>query len=215
MIGTKGFTLIEVIVSMAIFLLIIGVGVGIFLSIVQHQRGLLSDQGIFNQISYAQEHMSKAIRMAKADAPDAGDQNYSYCLVDADGNPYPGQNYLLTRPADGSYTGIKFLNASDVDPVSGKPVCTEFYLDTSTHILMERKSDYPYLQEEINPLTSTAINMSSIKFGFDGSGGCSQEGCPVGDNGDFAGLQPRITISMKVQQYTFQTTISQRNLNVK
>ena len=60
----KGFTLIEVIVSMAVFLLVAGMAVSIFISIVTQQRRILSEQQLIIQLRYVLEYMSKALRMA-------------------------------------------------------------------------------------------------------------------------------------------------------
>ena len=127
--SNKGFTLIELIVVMAVFLLIIGVAVGIFISVVQNQRKILSEQELINQASYAVEHMSKALRVAKKDT--IGDVTQGGCL----GVDYAGYNYMLTRPVNGFYTGIKFINSSDND------ACQEFFLDG--YVLKEIKNGSP------------------------------------------------------------------------
>ena len=136
---SKGFTLIELIVVMAVFLLIIGAAIGIFLSIVQNQKRVLSEQQLLNQISYVEEYMSKALRMAKTEpatdsiSPEPCLKDYSIGLDPAD---HPGYVYLLTRPdSNGIFRGIKFINHSDGD------ACEEFYLDTSTtpYVLKELK----------------------------------------------------------------------------
>jgi len=64
-IKNKGFTLVELVVAMAVFLFIIGAAITVFLSIIQHQKTVLQEQKVLNQLSYAMEHMSKALRMAK------------------------------------------------------------------------------------------------------------------------------------------------------
>ena len=70
MIGTKkqkGFTLIEVLVSISVLLVISGVAVSIFLSVVMGQRTILANQDLSGQLSYSLEYMSKALRMASKD----------------------------------------------------------------------------------------------------------------------------------------------------
>jgi len=215
MIGTKGkskgFTLIELIVVMTVFFLVIGTAIGIFISIVQHQKRILSEQELLNQTSYVVEYMSKALRMAKKD--DVGN-----CLVDEYGTSYPGYIYLLTRPISGFYTDIKFLNQSDLDAL-GNPVCQEFYLDSSgsTPVLKETKNGIPL---DGTPLTSEKLNINSIRFGINGNNGCYGAGCVNGASKEDSS-QPRITIILDVQvkagspAIKIQTTVSQRNLNVK
>ena len=223
-----GFTLIELIVVMAVFLFVIGAALGIFISIIQHQRIILAEQELLNQTSYIEEYMSKALRMATRDIS-------GNCLVDNSSlSPYPdiiypGYNYLLTRPVNGVFTGIKFLNQSNTDNL-GYPICQEFYLDMSgtPHILKELKTTWPYAKvgdENSVPLSSQKLNINFIKFGIDGSDG-SFGGVdhPIGDQDpDYIFFQPRITILMNIQiqgdsqnpTRTIQTTVSQRNLNAQ
>jgi prepilin-type N-terminal cleavage/methylation domain-containing protein len=216
----RGFTLIELVVVMAVFMFIIGAAIGIFISIVQAQKKVLAEQQLLNQVSYAEEYMSKALRMAKKDTGGT-------CLVDnSPTSPNPGyyyqnSNYLLTRPDTGTgfFTGIKFINSSDGDS------CDEYYLNTTSS---------PYVLEEIKengstavPLTSSNMQINFVRFGLDGSNGATGSPNPISDqdneNIDFSSLQPRVSIVMSInipgdsQSPTriIQTTISQRNLNVK
>ena len=121
---SKGFTLIELIVVMAVFLFVIGAAMGIFISIIQNQKKVLSEQQLLNQISYAEEYMSKAMRMAKV-------EENENCLIDSQGTDYPGYIYLLTRYDINSqlYRGIKFINQNS-------SICQEFFLYTD-NILKE------------------------------------------------------------------------------
>mgnify|MGYP001589286040 CR=1 FL=1 len=207
MIGTrgksKGFTLIELIVVMTVFLLVIGTAIGIFISIIQHQKRILSEQELLNQTSYVVEYMSKALRMAKT----AVDDN---CISS-------GYIYLLTQPKSGFYTSIKFLNQSDTNAL-GNPVCQEFYLDDTA---LKEKKDWIPLGGI--PLTSEKLHINSIKFGINGGNGCygafpCVNGASENDNPP---QQPRVTIILDIQAEAgqpaikIQTTVSQRNLNAQ
>lgn len=207
---SKGFTLIELIVVMAVFLLVIGTAMGIFISIVKQQKRILAEQELLNQASYVMEYMSKAIRMAEKD--DAGG-----CLTEGVVS-YPGYTYLLTRADPGGfYRGIKFINQSDNN------ACQEFYLDnavqgdTSTPlVLKEIKNGVPI---EGALLTSEKFNIEALRFGINGHDGCYGEPvkCPQTEGGN---NQPRITILLNIRMDAqsvkkFQTTVSQRNLNTQ
>lgn len=208
----RGFTLIEVIVVLAVFLLIIGVAISIFISIVQEQRRILAQQEILNQVSYVEEYMSKALRMASRDDEET-------CLAG-----YPGYNYLLTRlDSDGIYyTGIKFINQSDDN------ACTEFFLGHS--ILGDNSS--PFVLRELKnssddadsiTLTSTKLQIDKIKFAINGAIGTALPGGTYGAAGGESFIQPKVTILLGVKIQgdptdpvrIIQTTISQRNLNVR
>ncbi len=182
---------------MAVFLLIIGVAVGIFISVVQNQRKILSEQELINQASYAVEHMSKALRVAKKDT--IGDVTQGGCL----GVDYAGYNYMLTRPVNGFYTGIKFINSSDND------ACQEFFLDG--YVLKEIKNGSPSAGVAV---TSEKLKINSIRFVINGDG-------RIENFVDAPGIQPRVAIFLDIQvagdtqqpAKKIQTTVSQRNIN--
>ena len=62
-----GFTLIEMVVAVAVFTLLISAGSGIFLSSIKAQRQSLATMEVLGQSSYLMEYMSRALRMAKKD----------------------------------------------------------------------------------------------------------------------------------------------------
>ena len=226
----KGFTLIEMIVVIAVFLFIVGAALGIFISLVQNQKNVLARQQILNQVSYIEEYMSKALRMAKA-------ENSEGCMTDSEGD-HSGFIYLLTRYDSSipAYQGIKFLNQSDGNS------CEEFYL--SGGILYAKNSNSNVLPSE-TALTSAGMHIKSIKFSVNGALNCSSGiyGCGA-SNSNFQ--QPRVAILLNVFMpnsnstscttdsnctvggqkcdtavglcqpvQVFQTTVSQRNLNAK
>lgn len=227
--SSKGFTLIELIVVMAVFLFVVGAAIAIFISIIANQKKVLAEQELLNQVSYVEEYMSKALRMAKASSSlDSEVTCFQESNPDADKDGYV---YLLTRPdtsADpsdkesGFYAGIKFLNQTGDSPTSS-PICQEFYLgkcdpaNPDKLVLCEIKND-----SQPVPLTPANLQIISIKFGIDGKDGLIEpSGLPVAQAGDLE--QPRVTIALKVKitgdnkepERIIQTTISQRNLNVK
>lgn len=103
----KGFTLIEIIVTIAIFSLIFGVASGMFASAIRTQRKSLVSQELLSQTSYVMEYMSRHLRMAK---------NYNVASANCTGSGY---NYEITRGGQ----GIKFANYEDPS------CCWEFYLE--------------------------------------------------------------------------------------
>jgi len=190
---SKGFTLIEIIVVLAIFLFVIGAVLGIFISMVENQRKALSDQQILSQVSYALEYMSKAIRMARAQTD--GDANN--CLGGID------NIYVMENDAYNLYESIKFINQSDVD------ACQKFFLDNG--ILKELKNSDD-LSKAV-ALTSDNLKINFIRFAVNGvTGGAT----PL--SSEYSG-QPRVTIVLNVSMpresfsRTIQTTVSMRNLN--
>lgn len=215
----RGFTIVELAIVIAIFLFIIGAAISIFLSIVQRQKEVLSEQEILNQVSFVEEHMSKALRSAKV-------ATGSTCIPE-------GYIYLLTDPdANNVYEGIQFINGNE--PESN--MCYKFYLD-SNNILQEIKStgtiDYGYTLALTAPsLKFNSDGVSPIIFSVNGGdGSVSGQGCngtdPCGAKASSLGSaqnepQPKVTILMNIKisadasgaSRAIQTTTSRRNLNV-
>ncbi len=63
----KGFTLIESLVAVVVFLIALTALMGVFASALRNQRYILASQQLLDQSSYALEYMSKSLRMAKED----------------------------------------------------------------------------------------------------------------------------------------------------
>ncbi|MBI2050095.1 MAG: prepilin-type N-terminal cleavage/methylation domain-containing protein [Candidatus Staskawiczbacteria bacterium] len=197
-IRNKGFTLIELTVSVAVLLFVVVGAVAIFITVVQHQRVILAEQELLNQASFVLERMSKALRTAKRE----DGTGTVICL-------FQGYNYELTRPDSGIYTGIKFINQSDNN------ACQEFYLNTDRSVLMEVKNYGNSVD-----ITSDKFQVNSIRFGINGGNGCHGASCVNGAR-DSDGIQPRVTIFLEIQTTgsnpivkKIQTTVSQRDLNV-
>ena len=163
---SKGFTLIEMMVVMAVFLLITSAAIGIFISIVKSENSILSEQQALSQMSYIQGYMSQAIKSAVTD-------QLGTCVSF---NPVSNQprTFLPGYNADKLYTSIQFLNGSDKTDSfgnpssSGTPVCDKFYLDGN--ILMELKTYGPTYLSGTGPvaLSSSVFDISAIRFAIDG-----------------------------------------------
>ncbi len=109
---SRGVTMIELVVVLAIFMIMISVAVTLFISIIQHQRGILYEQEFTNQASYVTEYISRTIRNAKKDI-------LGNCIS-------AGEIYKLTN-YDGSlgfYSGIKFLTETNI--------CQQFFMSAGT-----------------------------------------------------------------------------------
>ncbi len=193
----KGFTIIELVVVLAVFLIIIGVVADIFISMVASERRILAEQELLNQTSFAIEYMSKAIRMATKDTS-------GNCLGQI------GYIYLLTHcDVDNICHGIKFINQT-----SGN-TCQEFFLDSTTD------PEKPTLKEIKGNGTAKNILSDSfeIKYGKFIINGDDTLGFALSEDL----IQPRVTVLLDVktqlvgrqQEKIIQTTVSQRNLNLQ
>ena len=183
--NSPGFMLIELMVSISIFLLVVVSLVSVSISSIQNQKRILSNQELFNQSSYVLEYVSRALRMAQKDATGGcvGAVNRSYA------NPYGNSS-------------IRFLNHSGL--------CQEFYRESGE--LKEKKSitntpaGFPFSGTSF---TSSHLVINSLSFLISGDvgGDTLQPRVTVSMN-----IQSGTATS--TPQLKIQTTISQRNLDL-
>ncbi len=139
----KGFTLVELMISMLVFVLISGAIAGIFVSAIVSQRKILENQRVVNELSYIMEYISRDLRMAKKDE----DQT---CLsINA--------NYQLF---DGN-SRIRFLSKENR--------CHEYFLRNNR--VYEKKSEDEWYNFGVSdiPLTSSKVHIEDIHFDNGGS----------------------------------------------
>jgi len=167
--GDRSFTIIEMLVAVAIFTLVMGMATGIFVSALRVQRQSLASQQLLDQTSYLMEYMSRAIRMAKKDMS-------GVCTGTLKSNyGFAGQC-------------LKFVNYKDG--------CQQFCLDG------ERLKD-----QDGNYLTSPSLKVKDFNVNLSGET----------QTDDF---QPKVTVFLNIEgkersKIKIQTTISQRNLDIK
>ena len=173
----NAFTLIEIMVAVAIFAILLTAFTGFFLSAVQAQRKTLASQELIDNVSYNLEYMSRAIRMARKDM--AGS-----CLTTAK------YNYETNAERN----RIKFINYDGV--------CQEFFLDVNDRRLYESKNG-----ETALPLTPVGLEVLSFRFGPSDSWGQEQGTQPrvilfleVKGKGQKPELQPLIKIQTTISQ---------------
>ena len=169
----RGFTLIEILITITIFSIVITAFLGLFGSAFRWQKESLSASYLLNNASYITEYMSRALRMAKKDK---GVGCISY-----------GDNF---EPSEGESNEIEFLNH--------KGECQRFFLQGG--VMGVEKNGISQV------LTPQNLEVEDLKFKISGG---SQE-----DN-----FQPKVTFSLKLknneQELNLQTTISQRDLDVR
>ena len=146
MIGDKkdigGFTLIELLVGLSVFVLVVGGIIGIFISVIRSQRQVLAEQEALNQLSFAMEYMSRALRMARRE-----NGNFN-CLT---------TDFNYENPS--GISSIQFINHLQSDD------CQRFFLEGNTlkYIIGAGGES-----EETLPLTSPDIEISQLKFELKG-----------------------------------------------
>jgi type II secretory pathway component PulJ len=140
-----GYTLIEILVAVALFFIIAAGPTSFFIFSLRGQTRALASREIVDNSSYSLEYISRALRMAKKDLT-------GNCIGIGTNYENPG----------GNISTIRLLNYHDI--------CQEFSLVDGR--LQERKSiDETYTNfEGFLPLTSDDLEVTSLKFQLSGLG---------------------------------------------
>ena len=181
----KGFTLVEVIVSVSLFSIILIIVLGFFGYAIKGQQKAFSSQEISDQIGYAIEYMGRSIRMAKKDTN-------GFCIATA------GANY--ENPY--AVPSIRFLNYEGL--------CQEFYLEND-QLKMKKSSDGTWgnFKPPVD-LTSSTLKINSAKFNIIGDviGDKTQPRITIFLDIEKKSVKQEFNAIIKTQ-----TTISERNLD--
>jgi len=206
----RGFTLIEIMVSITVFSIIISSIAGIFVTSIREQRRTLNSQILLDQTSYVLEYTSRSLRMARKQIA----EETPWCLSQA------GLNYEIpSAPIDYRIngdenlgTGIRFIN--QLQKKGNYYDCEEFYLENG-QLKYKKDANDPPNSKTFN-LTSDALNITSLKFFLSGK----YQGNEL--QPDY--LQPTVTLFLEVEskggsvgtqpKIKIQTTISQRMLDI-
>lgn len=184
----KGFTLIELVVVFAIFILVLDISISIFVSLVSQQKGILSEQELLSQTSYVLEHMSTALRDAVVD-------ENGLCL----GNGKEGI-YVLTHQnsALSEYQGVRFFSLTQG--------CQEFFLDEKGVLQEVKKEETP------KPILSSKFIIKKMSFVINGNTDIdfASQKERIRPRVTFLLEVGFASGNNTVQEKTFQTTISQR-----
>jgi len=184
---TKGFTLIEILITMSLFAVIITGAVNLFSSIIKEQRRVLAFQSISSNASYTLEYISRVLRMAKKDIDGA-------CLESLDG-------YNFATYSDD--TEIRFLD------YHGN--CHAFLLDNNQ--IKEKKSTDETagnLGESVSLTPDNILEITNLKFIIEGENQEDEIQPKVTMAFTIKTKQP-----LERQEMKLQTSISQRDLDVQ
>lgn len=135
----EGYTLIEVLVAIAIFSTAIAITTSFFISSFRSQNRALSIRETIDNTSYVMGDITRALRMARKDRDGS-------CIT-------AGTNYEITRGGK----GIKFENYEE------PPVCQEFYWEINDDRLYESKDGADGI-----PLTSSSLEVTQFQFQLSG-----------------------------------------------
>ncbi len=191
----SGFTLVEIVVVLALLGLLGGAAFNLFVSAFSAQRNTLSIQKSTNQLSYVAEYTGRALRQATKEL-----RSSQQCLA----NVGRGWNYEVSVGND----SIAFLDKQGF--------CRKFSL--SANQIVEQVATSPDSHDAANfgttqPLTPSSMKVTNFRV--------VQRGAYQGDSITPDNEQPRITFVIEAEgegsnaTIRIQTTISQRNFDVQ
>lgn len=202
----KGFTLIEMIVSLGVFAVVVTITTGALLMLITTNQRFQYEQNIMSNLSFAIDSMTREMRMG---------YNYNCQTAAASTSaPFTGAHESLLstttndcaspRPAGQNARGVSFYEGGDsiTGPSSNRIM---YFYDFTAKKIYRRVGD-----GVSQSLISDAVQITSAEFFVTGSGS--------------AAGQPTITIYLKAKAaedttasprtYSIQTTVSQRALDI-
>jgi len=208
----KGFTLIEMIVSLAIFSIIVTMSVGSLLALIATNQKLQSEQSVMTNLTFALDSMTREIRTGTAFVC-AGVNNVNSSvgslgkIFDSGTahNDMDKTKILDCTPhsvdVEWEYQGVSFLEAGD--SITGSTADRiMYYFDRQAQTIMRKVgNDGP------QSVVSSGLVIQDADFIVTGS--------TIGDN-----LQPTVTIFISAQEvgseksYQLETTVTQRILDI-
>jgi len=209
----QGFTLIEMIVSLALFSAVITVAVGALLVLVGTNQQLQNEQSVMTNLSFALDSMAREIR--------TGTHYYCETKNNSNNNVFDPSVDLNTQlasddvqdcddgrfPANSQYHGLVFNEGGESITVTGGRIL--YYYDSNTKEIYRRIGD-----EDPQSIVSSGINITDAEFFVSGSAPLSDGAAEVD--------QSVVTIFIKAEDandptakpYQIQTTITQRTLDI-
>ncbi len=193
-----GFTLVEVIVAVTVFVIIIGTVMLIFSWVIETQEKTLASQELLFQTSFLMEHMGKSLRMAKKELNHPPTQ----CLNTVG----RGFNFETNPPINNR---IRFINDDNL--------CQEFFLSDARLKKRISTNDNAGGFEAPLYLTPPYLEVVSFRVNLIGAG-------QTDTLGQIDRIQPRVTLFLEIRRagpkpgllpsVKIQTTLSQRDLDI-
>ena len=209
-----GFTLIEMIVSLALFTFVITIAVGALLMLMASNRQLQGEQSVMTNLSFAMDSMTREIRTGTFYYCDSqGSTNGTNNIF----NPSNNVDTILGdlyqdcengNPSINKIQGLAFKEGGD--SITGAADRILYYFDSSEGKIYRRIGG-----GAPQSIVSSGIKIKKMEFFVTGSKKLSLGGLNITD-------QPSVTIFIEASEngdatdksYYLQTTVTQRTLDI-
>lgn len=195
--AVAGFTLIEMLVSLALFTIVITITMGAFLSLIGNSEQLQSEQSVMTTLSFALDSMTRDIRtgLEYICTDSASTTDYS-ATAGIDCSPTAGMSGISYRESGGSVSGL-----------SGRRIA--YFYDATAKTILRKVAAGP-----AERIVSNGITITDARFFVTGT---TKLGNPATDV-----VQPTVTIVIAASEtgagndkpFILETTVTQRSLDL-
>lgn len=217
---TAGFTLIEMIVSLALFSVVVTISVGALLTLIASNRQLQDEQAVLTNLSFALDSMSREIRTGSAYVATSRPN----LNAGGSGNAFRSGNNLDTifpptavndnRNAAGQPTGtdvirgVSFVEGGQsITGVSSQRIL--YFYNSDTQALYRR-----FGSGEAQKITSDGIEIIDADFSVTGSETLSPSNTERTQPAVTIYIEAQIADTINPKIYPIQTTVVQRILDL-
>ncbi len=204
---TRGFTLIEMIVSLGIFSLVMTIAVGALLVLISNNQKLQGEQSVMTNLAFALDGMTREIRTGtsyfcsvRPNYNSGGSQN----IFDDDNDPelIGGNVSDCTSVSPNSQLhGVSFIEAGD--SITGSDSRILYFYDKDAQTIRRRVGNEP-----AQSIIASGLEITSAQFIVTGTATTSDA------------IQPTVSIFIEAKEvgenqlYRLQTTVTQRILDL-
>lgn len=213
----SGFTLIEMIVSLAVFATVVTISVGALLVLIASNEQLQNEQSVMTNLSFALDSMTREIRTGTYYYCDSA-PNYASGGPSNIFNSANNQDSILGtstqdcasgRPtnATGNVHGVSFIEAGD--SISGAADRILYFHERGTGQIFRRVGT-----GAAQSIVSSGIFISDVEFHVTGSEPLSENSAALDQPLVTVYIEARDMDDTEAKVYQIQTTVSQRTLDI-
>jgi prepilin-type N-terminal cleavage/methylation domain-containing protein len=212
----SGFTLVEMIVSLAVFSTVVTISVGALLVLISSNEQLQNEQSVMTNLSFALDSMTREMRTGTYYYCDSA-VNYSAGGPSNIFNSSNNQDSILGtstqdctgRPSNstGNIHGVSFIEAGD--SISGAADRILYFHERGTGQIFRRVGTGP-----AQSIVSSGIFISDIEFYVTGSEPLSENSSALDQPAVTIYIEARDVNEPDARQYRIQTTVSQRTIDI-
>lgn len=213
----RGFTLVEMIVALAVFSVVVTIAVGALLTLIAANEQLQKERNIMTNLSFALDSMTREIRTGTkyyCDAQNSVNGGAAGARIFMNGEVLSSSPSIYSDCSSGNnlnriYQGISFIEGGD--SITGAPDTRLVYFYNSNEGKIYRRVSGGSAQS----IVSSDIFITDAEFFVTGSKALSM-GAPNHND------QPSVTIFIEARKaddtngklYQLQTTVTQRTLDI-